>query len=271
MSFIFLLGILACCIAGCVTVNRFGFALEGARCALDRIFYDSVNGQIKVDEPKWKGFYQLDKLQDELKDYKGNDNIDEKTWERHNDKEVSELRDILTNINNQIKDKPFTNQLKSKFTVEEENFKSLKEKFLKECYNYESILKGCMKILAMIYFCFLLITVTFAAVSLMFYACLKRQGYLITLMHVLWNIIRFFMVSFFIFGTAYGIIDLALTDSIAVIQYLFSKDYLIDQTSVDKRVVPNSDFLQKCLKNDYEYLIDELITDMDSSLKNLNG
>ena len=62
MSFIFLLGILACCIAGCVSVNRFGFALEGARCALDRIYYDSVNGQLnQIDgvEPKWKGFTNL--------------------------------------------------------------------------------------------------------------------------------------------------------------------------------------------------------------------
>ena len=56
MSFTFLCGMLACCISGCVSVNRFGFAIEGARCALDRLYYDSINGQLKTNEPKWKGF-----------------------------------------------------------------------------------------------------------------------------------------------------------------------------------------------------------------------
>ena len=62
MSFIFLLGILACCISGCVSVNRFGFALEGARCAVDRIYYDSLYGQLKEDEPKWKGLNNINDL-----------------------------------------------------------------------------------------------------------------------------------------------------------------------------------------------------------------
>ena len=55
LSFTFLCGMLACCISGCVSVNRFGFAIEGARCALDRIYYDSINGQLK-EKPKWEGF-----------------------------------------------------------------------------------------------------------------------------------------------------------------------------------------------------------------------
>ena len=46
MSFLFLLGILACCISAFVTVNRFGFALEGAWCAFDRIYYDALYGQL---------------------------------------------------------------------------------------------------------------------------------------------------------------------------------------------------------------------------------
>ena len=56
MSFSFLLGVLACCISAFVTVNRFGFALEGAWCAVDRIYYDSLYGQLKTSEPKWEGF-----------------------------------------------------------------------------------------------------------------------------------------------------------------------------------------------------------------------
>ena len=62
MSFSFILGILACCIAGIVSAKRFGFALEGARCALDRMYYDTVNGQIKIEGPKWIGFERLKTL-----------------------------------------------------------------------------------------------------------------------------------------------------------------------------------------------------------------
>ena len=56
ICFSFLLGILACCISGFVIVNRFGFALEGARCAFDRIYYDALNGQLKINQPRWEGY-----------------------------------------------------------------------------------------------------------------------------------------------------------------------------------------------------------------------
>jgi hypothetical protein len=56
LSWIFLCGVLACCIAGFVTANRFGFSLYGVQCAYERIYYDSVYGQIKKTYPKWEGF-----------------------------------------------------------------------------------------------------------------------------------------------------------------------------------------------------------------------
>ena len=55
MSFLFLLGILACCISAFVTVNRFGFALEGAWCAFDRIYYDALYGQLIENGERWEG------------------------------------------------------------------------------------------------------------------------------------------------------------------------------------------------------------------------
>ena len=61
---------------------------------------------------------------------------------------------------------------------------------------------------------------------MMFYACLKRQGYLLTFMHILWNVIRFFMFSFFLYGTAYGIFFLILRDMVYVTKYIFSKENL---------------------------------------------
>ena len=59
MSFTFLLGVLACCISAFVSVNRFGFAIDGAWCAVDRIYYDIKYGQLKTTQPKWEGFNNL--------------------------------------------------------------------------------------------------------------------------------------------------------------------------------------------------------------------
>ena len=163
ISFIFLLGILACCISAFVSGNRFGFAVKGSRCAIDRIYYDFKYGRLKTG------------------------------------------RESLLTEDDQ---------------TELDKYKT----FLKDnIYDYLDKLKVC-QVFAMVYFCLLLIAVTFAGISMMFYACLKRQGYLITIMHVLWNTIRYFIVSFFLFGTAFGVLFLILRDSVAVIYQIFEKD-----------------------------------------------
>ena len=70
MSFSFLLGILACCISGFISGNRFGYAIEGTWCALDRIYYDIIEGPIVKSDQKWKGLtdektIKIDKIADE--------------------------------------------------------------------------------------------------------------------------------------------------------------------------------------------------------------
>ena len=270
MSFIFLLGILASCIAGCVSVNRFGFALEGARCAVDRMYYDSMNGQLKIDEPKWRGFTNQILILGNISNF-----VTSVTTGTENKlEEPKDLDDIPSNIIKQIKTviqgirdlnvdhrtqiKDIINSIIDKLDPKKNDFERFKSHFLNEgFYRFEGILKGWMKYLAMVYFCLLLITVTFAAVSMMFYACLKRQGYLLTFMQILWNIIRFFMVSFFIYGTAYGIFYLILIDCIGLINYMFSNLYLRNQK--DDSLLPKSsgeniNFLEQCLsENNYNY------------------
>ena len=105
------------------------------------------------------------------------------------------------------------------------NFKDIQKKnlFMDYFHKKEDTLNESLNILAMIYFCLFLIAVTSAGVSMMFYACLKRQGYLITLMHTLWNVIRFFIFSFFLYGTVYGIIFIILSDLIGVMRMIFEE------------------------------------------------
>ena len=252
ISFIFLLGMLACCISAFVSLNRFGFALDGALCSFDRIYYDFKNGQLESKYPKWTGFIKIQEILTNLEKIEKYENteLDDKYLDESKIyyNKYKKLFYSFSNLKKSLVDKPI-NKLNKYFVDGNINniteFDILKNKFLKECHDYRNILFYWMKVLSMIYYCLFLITVTFAGVSMMFYACLKRQGYLITIMHVLWNIIRFFMFSFFIFGAAYGIFYLVLKDSVAVVKRLFSSEILCKTRD---ELIPCA-FLEKCLQD----------------------
>ena len=276
------MGILACAISGTVTSNRFGFALEGSWCAFDRIYFDSLNGQLKNTYPKWVGFEHLSKNLTNIKNFLGKiqkvqkSDFEGKYFEDFRNKyielsgesknlilrkiandslfivskyeviidsvnQLTEFReDMEINLGNNIK---YFNAVKSDF---ETNFK---EELLGNYYYYAKIFKAFGKVLTMIYFCLLIIVSTFSAFSMMFYACLKRQGYLNIFMHVLWNIIRFFMFSFFIYGAAFGICWLFLKDAIAYVMFVFGKDNLENKSYLLPKN-EGKDFLQYCLLDD---------------------
>ena len=148
--------------------------------------------------------------------------------------------DMKVNLDDKIE---YFNAVKSDF---EKNFK---EELLNNYYYYAKIFKAFGKVLTMIYFCLLIIVSTFSAFSMMFYACLKRQGYLNIFMHVLWNIIRFFIFSFFIYGAAFGICWLFLKDAIAYVMFVFGKDNLENESYLLPKN-KGKEFLQYCLLDD---------------------
>ena len=225
LSFSFLLSILACCISAFVTVNRFGFALNGAMCAFDRIYYDALNGQLKKQGEKWEGIGNTRNILGDIQDFcKGSGS--EETW----------CQDIKSLPDNELKEKlpdPSSEEFKNNIK------KRIKFDYFHDQYK---LLDAFLKVISMICYCLLSIVVTAAGVSMMFYACLKRQGYLITFMHVIWNIIRFFIVSFFLFGTAYGIFFLILKDLISCANKIFDQ-YLIRE----KEYEDYYGFLHDCL------------------------
>ena len=279
MSFSFLLGILACCVSAFVSANRFGFALEGAWCAVDRVYYDSLYGQLKISEPKWLGMKNLSDFSDYLSNFYGKIkgggiNISALTsdgWKFDDDGNglwaINDLGatgyelqltryTIIINSLKRLKNyADSTNDDNHKLSIlNSDAFEKIKSTFLDDhFYYYAKTLKACFKILAMIYFSFLLTAVTAAGVSMMFYACLKRQGYLLIFMHVLWNVIRFFIFSFFLYGTAYGIGFLAIRDSIAYLMYVFGDENLNGKA---KLIADGKEFFKVCLLNE------------DSNLKN---
>ena len=261
MSFSFLLGILACCISAFVTVNRFGFALEGAWCAVDRIYYDSLYGQLTEDPNiRWDGIDNTKKNLTDIYDFckKITNDLTLEKYFPITDENVKflkimvSLKQLLDNCDNPIK---INKEIMEKST----DITKIKASFLDDFDYYAKTLNACLKILSMIYYCLLLIAITAAGVSMMFYACLKRQGYLITFMHVLWNVIRFFMFSFFLYGTAYGIAFLSIRDSIAVIKYIFGKKNL-ETTQPKVLGEGGKEFLNYCLDEVSDTnLIDEKI------------
>ena len=154
----------------------------------------------------------------------------------------------------------FFNSLKSEFN-------GLKENFLSEFNYYARVAKGWGKVLTMIYLCLLCITITFAAFSMMFYVCLKRQGYLSSFMHILWNIVRFFMFSFFFYGAAYGMCYLGLRDAVAYTMFIFSEKNL-DANGYNKLIPKGAgrEFLEFCLIKNNSNFINRLDPVFTSSL-----
>ena len=249
MSFSFLLGILACCISAFVTVNRFGFALEGSWCAIDRVYYDSYFGQLKDTKPRWEGLEDTEKILNNA--YNFCKNLPGENWFNETNQIIAKSSPSFSQDAKKLEIMVSLNGFKLSCDSLESNwkkinldkFKNIETVFLEDFDYYAKALRACLKILAMIYYCLLLIAITGAGVSMMFYACLKRQGYLITFMHVLWNVIRFFMFSFFLYGTAYGIGFLAIRDSIAVIMKIFGENLSDDVLGGGK------EFLEYCLKD----------------------
>ena len=309
-SFIFILGILACCISGFVTTNRFGFALEGSWCAFDRLYYDSIYGQLKETYPKWEGFKSIKEYLVKLKKFIENvkikidittltsdlkkSNEEDYNYEGYftsefleSIKEVlneTEFEPFIKEVNNitlpitsrylkiidslkKLKNLNFYNDLeylKAYFDKVDNDFPRLKSEFLEEYYYYAKVAKACGKVLTMVYLCLLLISATFAGVSMMFYACLKKQGYLQIFMHVLWNIIRFFIFSFFFYGAAYGMCYLALRDAVAYVMFVFGEENLTNDNSYLVPINEGKDYLRYCLINsesDYKKRLDDTLTE----------
>ncbi len=168
------------------------------------------------------------------------------------------LRNNYNSFKNDLSD------LSSKFGSIKTDFENLKTKFIDEFYYFARIAKGWGRILTTIYFSILLSVTTFACVSMMFYACLRRQGYLSTFMHVLWNIIRFFIFSFFFYGGAYGMCYLALRDAVAYVMFVFGEENLNSKSN--SYLIPTKEgkeYLNYCLlngKNDYKNELSEALS-----------
>ena len=304
VSWISLCGILACCISGFVTVNRFGFSLYGAQCAYERIYYDTMFGQYKETYPKWEGLNAisnnvayldyilraiiLQKKNLSLEYFNSPDEI------RENYNDIDKVADYFSfpvpksfvklifsietekNIGESIKKlnkkinygKNIFFQLITKYNhiyqyndsfIEQltklnntiirhnEDLNEYKIKFMKDFTYYVNLAKSLGKIVPLIFFSLLLTFVVYSGALLITYFCKKvNQQWWILPMHIAWNGLRFFIFFFFIYGYLYGMLFLFSKDSIAYLQYAFSRENLNSDNIVI--LPPNTkNFFTTCL------------------------
>ena len=284
--FSFLLGMVACCISAFVSINRLGFALEGTRCAVDRIYYDTINGQLKTTKPLWEGFDDNKKLIEYLETFYifvseedfslklADDGIIQlKKKEEEEEKidtsllsfKISYTKMALSlHLLYKMKDqKERLNRLETFF--EDNNFDEIKDKFMKEFDHYATTGKAGLIITTKIYYSIFCIVIFFAGVCMILYACLKRQGHLLIFMHIIWNLLRFFIVSFFLYGTAYGIFFLVLRDVVTYVDYVFGQENLNDK----RYLLPSesgSEFINFCLWENNTNFISTLDYSLRTSL-----
>jgi hypothetical protein len=174
----------------------------------------------------------------------------------------SKIAQNIWQIENAINPKGNIAYLKNYFS--HNNFDKIKDDFLDKFYYYSNIGKASLNVLTMVYYCILVIVIFFSGVCMILFVCLKRQGYLLQIMHVLWNIIRFFIISLFLYGTAYGIFFLVLKDIIGYLKFVFGKDNLnLDNPYLLPSKNNGTKFLNFCLLEDntnYKSQIDSIIS-----------
>ena len=306
LSWVFFCGILACIISGFVSANRLGFALNGIQCAYERIYYDSVNGQMKDSYPKWEGFKNVNDTIDLLsnivppvtktdldslknKFYFNEEEINETIVENINfiypvetafaekiveiakssEDEIKTINGDLNEINrimfstiiNYIQfisnsfiisnTEKISKQIKEiKFILNfDSDLKEYKTKFMPELEYLINVGKAFFKILPIIYFSLLLFFVVGSGALLITYYCKKvNQQWWILPMHIAWNGVRFFIISFFMYGFGYGMLDYYSRDLIALSQFTFGREN-IEKTEKGPDIIPKvtKNFFQYCL------------------------
>ena len=131
---------------------------------------------------------------------------------------------------------------------------------MEEFYFYANTGNICLRILTLVYYCIFFIAVLTTGIFLVLFVCLKKQGNLIQIMHFLWNVLRFFIVSFFLYGTAYGIFNILLADLVTYLDFVFGPENL----NKEHYLLPNgngTEYLKFCLLgNETNYKSNNVLT-----------
>ena len=153
----------------------------------------------------------------------------------------------------------------TEFKKTSEDLKEYQNGYLDKVEYYIKVAKACGYILVMIYLCILCAIAFIGCALLMAYSYLKDQLHLDIIMHIIWNLVKFFIFSFFMYGAAFGMLFLGLRDIISYNMYLFGEENL--NSTSKTYLLPKKEskaFLRTCLlgeKNEFFGELDNIIYD----------
>ena len=154
------------------------------------------------------------------------------------------------------KDKDFESFREKQIKMVEDTLKKISDdldnyqgKFLDETNYFIKISKVFGYIVVLIYYSIVIAIILFSCFCLWAYTYFKEQRIIYTLMHIAWNILKFFSFSFFLFGAAFGALYLCARDLIGYNQYIFTTNL---EENIDTKFLPTGEaknFLGFCMKN----------------------
>ena len=101
---------------------------------------------------------------------------------------------------------------------------------------YRKLTKAFYYIILLIYFILVLILAIAGITFLTGYVCSKEQKFIKSILVIIWNAVRFFSFSFFMYGGTFGMLSYAFKDGIGFMNYAFGPENL---NSPNPMIIPN--------------------------------
>ena len=136
---------------------------------------------------------------------------------------------------------------------------------------YRKVTKAFFYIVLLIYFILVLILAIAGISFLVGYVCLKDQKLMRSILVIIWNAVKFFSFSFFMYGGTFGMLSYAFKDGIGFMNYAFGAENL---NSEKPMIIPNGTsipMLKYCLLGNKTNFINnfKLDTLLIESLENI--
>ena len=136
---------------------------------------------------------------------------------------------------------------------------------------YRKVTKAFFYIVLLIYFILVLILAIAGISFLVGYVCLKDQKLMRSILVIIWNAVKFFSFSFFMYGGTFGMLSYAFKDGIGFMNYAFGAENL---NSEKPMIIPNGTsipMLKYCLLGNKTNFINNFNLDilLIESLENL--
>jgi len=144
------------------------------------------------------------------------------------------------------------------------DLKKYQTDYLNKVKYYIKVAKACGYILVIIYFCILGLIAILGCFLLLAYSYLQNQKNLYIFMHIIWNCIRFFVFSFFMYGAAFGMLSKGLRDIIAYNMRAFGNNLNENNTTLLFLNNKAKNFLWNCLNGEntnFKSNLDNIVID----------